>query len=278
MVTDELILIGTDPKNHPGNAWRVLQQVTGPATGSLFLTTHPSSRHLWMDTPLNADAEHSQAVAVFRKGELEQGFQTLPVARWSGLSEGPRRVIQPAYSPDGREVWMVVWNPQDLGSAIVVVDDATLQPIATIRRPDLITPTRIFNVAALRAGAVPADAASQGEPALASGDSGAELYASNCATCHGTYGEGDGPMAPSLSTSLKDLRYLAQRNEGEFPADFVRAIIDGRAMRAAHGPEGMPVWGAVFSAAEGDGAEAGAEAMIDALVQFLRATQVKRGQ
>jgi len=48
---------------------------------------------------------------------------------------------------------MVVWNPQDLGGAVVVVDDASLEPVATIRLPDIITPTRIYSVAALRAAA-----------------------------------------------------------------------------------------------------------------------------
>jgi hypothetical protein len=44
--------------------------------------------------------------------------------------------------------------------------------------------------------------------------------------------------------TLKDLRDLARRSEGVFPRDFVIEIIDGRAFRSAHGPEGMPVWGA----------------------------------
>jgi len=266
MVTDELIVIGTDPEGHPENAWQVVQQVTGPATGSLFLATHPGSRHLWMDTPLSAGAEHSQAVAVFRKGELAQGYRTLPVAAWSGLPEGPRRVIQPAYSADGREVWMVVWNPQDLGSAVVVVDDRSLEPIATIRRPELITATRIFSIGALRAEAVASEEVRGGKTAAGSG---AELYATHCANCHGTYGEGDGPMAPSLALSLEDLRYLSERNGGRFPEAFVREIVDGRAMRAAHGPEDMPVWGAIFAADGG-----ATDARLDALVQFLRSLQV----
>lgn len=161
MVEDALIVIGTDPEHHPDNAWRVVQQVSGPATGSLFLATHPNSPHLWMDAPLSADAEARQSAAVFRKGALRAGYRSLPVARWSGLKEGPRRVIQPTYSPDGREVWLAVWNPQDRSSAVVVVDDASLEPIAVIRRPELITPTRIYSVAALRAEAAAADPATR---------------------------------------------------------------------------------------------------------------------
>lgn len=268
MVTDELILIGTDPVNHADNAWRVLQQVTGPATGSLFLATHPSSPHLWIDTPLSADPEHSRSAAVFRKGALETGYQSLPVAEWSGLDSGPRRVIQPTFSSDGGEVWFAVWNPQDLGSAVVVVDDATLEPVAVIRRPDLITPTRIYSVASLRAAASVAPGPREDGVAP-----GAALYLANCANCHGTYGEGDGPMAPSLSVALKDLRHLSRRNDGVFPERFVRRTIDGRALTAAHRPDDMPVWGAAFATGAGPTA---AEGKIDALVRFLREMQVER--
>ena len=65
---------------------------------------------------------------------------------------------------------------------------------------------------------------------------GAELYALNCSNCHGIYGEGDGVVTPDLSVVLLDLRYLSSRNDGQFPSQFVNSIIDGRGMRAAHGP------------------------------------------
>ncbi len=286
MVNPELILVGTDPEGHPDQAWHVLDRISGPASGSLFLTTDSRSPHLWMDAPLNADGGHSQSVAVFRKDDLSAGYRTLPVAEWSGLPAGPRRVIQPTYSADGTEVWMVVWNPQDQDSAVVVVDDRTLEPIATIRRPELITPTRIYSVAALarEAGTPPPDdaAGGTGEPPVAdsAGPSGAALYADNCANCHGRHGEGDGPMAPALSVALRDLRYLAARNRGTFPADFVRDIIDGRALDAAHGvaarPNDMPVWGAVFAGGHGQHAERTAAARVDALVRYLEALQVER--
>ena len=105
---------------------------------------------------------------------------------------------------------------------------------------------------------------------------GAELYALNCANCHGTYGEGDGAVTPSLSVVLLDLRYLAQRNDGEFPEAFVSQIIDGREMRAAHGPSGMPVWGAEFARGEGldDQAQRRVAAKIEAITRFLEQIQV----
>jgi mono/diheme cytochrome c family protein len=105
---------------------------------------------------------------------------------------------------------------------------------------------------------------------------GAQLFALNCANCHGAYGEGDGAVTPALSVVLQDLRYLSARNDGTFPDQFVRRIIDGREVRAAHGPNGMPVWGAEFSRGEGvdDEAQARVAAKIDALTRFLAEIQI----
>ncbi len=105
---------------------------------------------------------------------------------------------------------------------------------------------------------------------------GPELYAMNCANCHGTYGEGDGAVTPALNVVLLDLRYLAARNDDAFPAEFVYRIVDGRETRAAHGPAGMPVWGAEF--ARGEGTSAAAEERvgmkIQAIVDFIASIQI----
>jgi nitrite reductase (NO-forming)/hydroxylamine reductase len=150
LVENELLAIGTDPAAHPTTAWQIVERAAGPAAGSLFLSAHDGSPHLWMDMPLAPEPASSQAVAVFQRNALGQAPRTLPVASWSGLAEGPRRAVQPTFDATGTEVWVLVWNPQDQGSAIVVVDDATLAPKTTIRDPQLVTPTRIYNVGALR--------------------------------------------------------------------------------------------------------------------------------
>jgi mono/diheme cytochrome c family protein len=105
---------------------------------------------------------------------------------------------------------------------------------------------------------------------------GGALYAANCANCHGAFGEGDGIVTPSLSVVLLDLRYLAERNDGVFPQAFIHEVIDGRAMRAAHGPEDMPIWGAEFARSEGYDAAADARvsAKIDALIAYLASIQI----
>ena len=150
MLTDKIISIGTDPDNHPEHAWKQVRALQAPGSGSMFLASHPRSSNLWVDTPLNSDAGVSQGVAVFNRHNLNAGYKTVAVAAMAKLGPGPKRVLQPSFDPAGKEVWLVVWNPQDLNSAIVVIDDHNLQPLAVLDDPRIITPTRIYSVAQLR--------------------------------------------------------------------------------------------------------------------------------
>ena len=144
---DETIaLIGTDPEKHPQNAWKVVRSLKGQGGGSLFLKTHPKSKNLWVDTTLNPDPAISQSVAVWDIANLDKGPELLPIGEWSGIKEGPKRVVQPEYNKAGDEVWFSVWNGKDQESAIVVVDDKTRKLKAVIRDPQVITPTGKFNV------------------------------------------------------------------------------------------------------------------------------------
>lgn len=147
---DETVaLIGTDPEGHPDHAWKVVQQLYALGGGSLFVKSHPSSEHLYVDAPLNPDAEVSGSVAVFKVGDLTQEepeFTTLPIVEWADIAEGQPRVVQGEFNQAGDEIWFSVWNAKDLQSAIVVVDDKTLTLKAVIKDPRLITPTGKFNV------------------------------------------------------------------------------------------------------------------------------------
>jgi mono/diheme cytochrome c family protein len=104
--------------------------------------------------------------------------------------------------------------------------------------------------------------------------SGAETFATHCASCHGALAEGDGPAAAAMSVTVPNLRTLSQRNGGEFPTDAVASYIDGRDLPVAHGDRYMPVWGPVFDTTQRlvRGAE-DAEERIDALLVFLRELQ-----
>ncbi|WP_454456005.1 cytochrome D1 domain-containing protein [Thauera phenylacetica] len=144
---DETIsLIGTDPEKHPDNAWKVVRTLKGLGGGSLFLKTHPKSKNLWVDTTLNPEENVSQSVAVWDIDNIDKGYELIPIGEWSGIKEGPKRVVQPEYNKAGDEVWFSVWNGADQESAIVVVNDKTRKLKAVIRDPKLITPTGKFNV------------------------------------------------------------------------------------------------------------------------------------
>jgi nitrite reductase (NO-forming)/hydroxylamine reductase len=124
----------------------VVRVLKGQGGGSLFVKTHPKSKHLYVDTTLNPDPKISQSIAVFDIGNLEAGYKVLPIAEWANLGEGPKRVVQPEYNKAGDEVWFSVWSAKNKQSALVIVDDKTLKLKTVIKDPRLITPTGHFNV------------------------------------------------------------------------------------------------------------------------------------
>ncbi len=143
---ESIALIGTDPIKHKDNAWKMVQSIEGQGGGSLFIKTHPKSKNLWVDTPLNPEAELASSVAVFDINNLDKGYVTIPIGEMSGITEGVRRVVQGEYNRDGTEVWFSVWNGKTQESAIVVIDDATRKLKAVIKDKRLVTPTGKFNV------------------------------------------------------------------------------------------------------------------------------------
>lgn len=103
--------------------------------------------------------------------------------------------------------------------------------------------------AVLYAVGAPVLAASEGAQQQARRD-----YQKYCASCHGPQGRGDGPVAQAMKAMPADLTLLSMNNDGKYPYEKVREIIDGRADVKAHGPRAMPVWGEEFyMSAEGVG-------------------------
>jgi nitrite reductase (NO-forming)/hydroxylamine reductase len=143
---DEITFIGTDPKGHKAQAWKAVKVLKGQGGGSLFVKSHPKSKNLWVDSPLNPDSKVSQSVAVFDVDHLDKGFVVLPIAEWAQLGEGPKRVVQPEYNKAGDEVWFSVWSGAKEESAIVIVDDKTRKLKQVIKDKRLVTPTGKFNV------------------------------------------------------------------------------------------------------------------------------------
>ena len=74
-------------------------------------------------------------------------------------------------------------------------------------------------------------------------DVGKQEYLASCASCHGTAGKGNGPVAEYLKPKVPDLTIIQKNNAGVFPFARVYDVIDGRQVAAVHGPRDMPVWG-----------------------------------
>jgi nitrite reductase (NO-forming)/hydroxylamine reductase len=144
--SEKIALIGTDPVKNKASAWKVVQYLEGQGGGNLFIKSHPKSRNLWVDTPLNPDPKIAQSVAVFDIRDLSKKAEILPIAEWAQLGEGAKRIVQPEYNKAGDEVWFAVWSAKNQESALVVVDDKTRKLKAVIKDPKLITPTGHFNV------------------------------------------------------------------------------------------------------------------------------------
>jgi mono/diheme cytochrome c family protein len=92
-------------------------------------------------------------------------------------------------------------------------------------------------------GAAPAWAQTAEEKLAAAGR---EEYLQFCASCHGTDGRGNGPIAEDLRVAPSDLTQISSRRDGVFPHAMIAEFIDGRRRVRAHGPGDMPVWGHQF--------------------------------
>jgi mono/diheme cytochrome c family protein len=105
--------------------------------------------------------------------------------------------------------------------------------------------------------------------------SGVRLYQTFCASCHGLTGRGDGPIEPMIRGGVPDLTRIAERRGGKYPAEEIRAIVDGREALIAHGTSQMPVWGFEFFSGDSDArrARARADKAVDRLVNYLATLQ-----
>ena len=105
--------------------------------------------------------------------------------------------------------------------------------------------------------------------------SGAETFHRFCASCHGTEGTGDGPVAVAIPISVPDLTLLRERRGDQFRALALRRIIDGRDAVIYHGTRYMPVWGYEFWVEEGadEAAELRVQMIVANLVDYIVSIQ-----
>lgn len=107
--------------------------------------------------------------------------------------------------------------------------------------------------------------------------SGKPMFATYCATCHGTEGKGDGPFAKALRKPPSNLALLTQRHNGTFPREHVTKVIDGRETGTSHGSRDMPVWGDAFSKTTFENDPESVQRKIDAIVTFVETLQERPG-
>jgi len=140
---DVISIIGTDPVNHPDNAFKMVAKVQALSSGNLFIKTHPKSKWVWVDHPLAKKAKNRTTLGIFDKNNIKGGiYKTLKVADYG-------KAVHLEYNKAGDEIWVSIWGnlgDADKGKAgeIVVIDDATLTIKTRIK--NLLTPTGKFNV------------------------------------------------------------------------------------------------------------------------------------
>ena len=143
--------IGTDPKGHPRYAWKVVKKIElpGPGGGTLFIKTHPKSKHIWVDRPLNPDNKLKQQVYVIDKKSLKviKTINVIEDLKKAGykMPKGVR-VVHPEFDMYGKEVWISVWGKKTQPTAIAIYDDKTMKLKKVITGDWVRTPTGIFNV------------------------------------------------------------------------------------------------------------------------------------
>jgi universal stress protein A len=104
---------------------------------------------------------------------------------------------------------------------------------------------------------------------------GAEVYRTYCAVCHGTAARGDGPLSTTLLKKPANLTEIARRNGGEYPSELVFRTIDGRQPVRGHGGKDMPVWGDAFAKSREAGDAERVKAVIQSLVDYLGSIQLR---
>ncbi|MCB0659355.1 MAG: c-type cytochrome [Saprospiraceae bacterium] len=128
-------------KTDPGpDQWKVVKTANMPGNGggSLFLKTHPKSKHLWVDRALNPDSTLNSAVYVF-------DINTLEFKKKIEMPKGANgRMVHMEYNVAGNEVWVSVFMGHQ--SALLVYDDKTLKLKKMFTDAWIENPTGKFNV------------------------------------------------------------------------------------------------------------------------------------
>lgn len=129
-------------------------------------------------------------------------------------------------------------------------------------------------LSAVLAWTAASDASPQERPPREDYNSGAYLYRTFCATCHGDSGKGDGPVADIAVRPPSDLTVLARRHGGTYPRNEVMGVLDNTPPVAGHAPPAMPNWHRVLRTTAGDD-ERVVRRRLEALVDHVATLQQK---
>lgn len=128
-------------KTDPGEGqWTVVKkmEMPGDGGGSLFVKTHPKSKHFYADRTMNPDASLNSAIYVF---DLETFTFKKKLEAPQGVDG---RAVHIEFNQDGDEAWVSYFMGEK--SALVVYDDATLEVKKVIQGDWVQNPTGKFNV------------------------------------------------------------------------------------------------------------------------------------
>ena len=128
----------------------------------------------------------------------------------------------------------------------------------------------LSSVLAWSAGAGPR----QERPPRVDYSSGAYLYRTFCATCHGEGGKGDGPVADIADRRPSDLTRLTRDHGGTYPRDHVLRVLENAEPLPGHQPPAMPNWHNVLKTTEG-GDERLIRKRLEALADHVATLQQK---
>lgn len=149
--SNDIVAIGTDPKGHPLNAWKVVKKIKlpGEGGGNLFVKTHPKCKYIFADRPVNPNRKLQTQIYVIDKDKLEV-VKTIKIPEKYLKSKDSkvkmRGPVHFEFNDKGDEVWTSIWGNKETPSAILVYDANTLKLKKAIEDPRLLTPTGKFNV------------------------------------------------------------------------------------------------------------------------------------
>ncbi len=125
---------GADPVNHPEHAWKVVRQIPLPATGSLFIKTHPNSKWVLVDMTLSSTNDKQICAIDKATGSVDRCIDVATAGK----------AVHFEFNKAGTEVWVSDW---DAAGGQVILDADTLTVLNKISLPNTTGKFNVTNTA-----------------------------------------------------------------------------------------------------------------------------------